>query len=693
MTMGTSGRRLAIALAVATVILGSLFVDMKTGFSSSPGVNIDLFSNKEQYNGRGHNMPSDAFGPEENVVLNALVTCNDSPVEDLLVAFNVQLPTSTSFGLTARTGPEGIAKVNFTISTLPISISEKAVFGTWFTQASVLMHNENYQDTMRFKVDWVVKLLSVRAIDSDLTTQTSFGMLGEVGFEITLRSISMIVRSAVISIVMQDELDVPVNSTTIDDFQVQPNEKLVFLYCKLKIPEYAYIGRATVSVSAFTAPLDRLGVPYCPPVSTSFFILLVEPLTVGFHDVAVVGIIPSTTSVEAGQPLNVSVVAQNEGTEAEQFNLTARCDDLPFETSGNVTLSPHTHLALSFVLNTSVFEVGNHTLSALIPYLVGEADLTDNLFVDGSIEIRAKSPTYIHDIAIVDIKVSSTSVYVGEEVQVNVSVLNRGNGTETFNVEVHYNSSLIGTSQINAFGPYAQTLLVFAWNTSFVPEGLYHICTSAFLADDINVTDNTLCDGYVEVKSSPPPPPNMFHDVAVLNVYPSEYFAYIGDTVDVTVIVRNLGNYTESFNVTVLTDAITVETSLVQNLGPGSEKTLVYHWDTTHVLEGNYVVSALASYVPGDANYGNNRYVDGAVRVATAPGREPIPSWFYWFLLLLFLILLALLLLALWYRRRKRSEAEFYSGWTAWYYSYDAPSRRTKASVTTKRSRQRTTRR
>jgi hypothetical protein len=694
MTMKTMLKRLAVALAISAILLSSVLPNTKIVCSSSSGVTIDLFSEKEHFNGKGPNVPCDAFGPEENVVLCALVTYDDVPVENLLVAFSVRPPTNVAFGLTARTGPDGIARVNFTISTPSASINESDVFGVWLAHASALMSDEVYQDTMSFKVDWIVKLISARAIDENLTTRVVFGIGGEVGLEIALRSVSMIVRSAVLSVIIKDELNVPVSSILINDFQVQPNEKVAFLYCRLQVPKWAYVGQATVYVSALTAPIDKNGTSYCPGVSTSFYLLSGELLTVRFHDVAVVSVLPSVTAVEAGQTLNVSVTVQNEATEVETLNVSAFCDGIPFGTSGNMTLPPYSHLTLDFMLNTSSFEIGNHTLSAFTPYLADEADQTDNLLVDGSVEIRTKSPTIVHDIAIVDVKVSNNSVYIGDQLQINVSILNKGNATETFNVEVHYNSSLAGISQSNPLESNTLTTLIFAWNTSYALEGVYQITASAPLAYDVNNSDNTFVDGFVEVKSKPnPPPPNVFHDVAVLNAYPSAYLAYIGDTVDVTVVVKNLGNYTESFNVTARTGAVAVKTSIVQDLGSGAERTVVFHWNTTQVHEGDYIVSASASHVSSEVNYENNDYVDGTVRVVAAPSREFPPDWFYWFLSLLFLILLALLLLALWYRRRKRSEAEFYSGWTAWYYGYDLPSRSTKTSMTTKRSRQRITRR
>jgi hypothetical protein len=673
MTMRTKLRGLAVALAISAILLSSALSSIEMAFSSSSGGSIDLFTDKEHFNGKGPNVQCDAFGPEEKVVLCALVAWNDFPVENLVVAFSVRLPTNASFVLTAITAPDGIATVNFTIHVPPMSINESDFFGVWLAQANVLMDNEVYEDTMWFKVDWIVKLISVRTIDGNLTSRVNFGIGGDVGLEIALRSVSMIARSAVLSVAIKDELAVPVNLTTINDFQVQPNEKMAFIYCKLQIPKWTYVGEATVLVSALTAPSEKNGVPYCPEVSTNFYAVPEEPLAVHFHDVAVVSVLPMVTSVEIGQSLNVGVIAQNEGTEVERFNVTARCDDLPFGASKSITLLPHSHVTFDFTLDTSLFGVGNHTLSASAPYLADEADLTDNLLVDGLVEVRTKPPTIIHDIAIEKIEVSNDSVYIGDQLQVNVSVLNKGNGTETFNVEVHYNLSLIGISQINALAPYALTTAVFTWNTSYVPEGTYQISAFAPLIRDVNASDNALVNGYVNVKSkpAPPSPPNMFHDVAVLNVYPSSYLAYIGDVVNITVVVKNLGNYTESFTLTVSTDSLAFRTSLVQALAPGAQRTLVFRWDTTHVREGDYMLSASASYIPDEANYDNNRYVDGIVRVVTAPRREFIPDWFYWFLLLLLLILVGILLLALWYRRRRKSEAAFYSGWTAWYYGYD----------------------
>jgi len=102
------------------------------------------------------------------------------------------------------------------------------------------------------------------------------------------------------------------------------------------------------------------------------------------------------------------------------------------------------------------------------------------------------------------------------------------------------------------------------------------------------------------------------HDIAIIAISPSSNFVFAGDIVDVNATVKNLGNFTESFNITLFyTHLVTTEvvnTLFVDGLGSGAERTLVFHWDTENVSEGNYTLSALASQVDGEENLDNNHY-------------------------------------------------------------------------------------
>jgi hypothetical protein len=65
--MDTKLKKLAVTLVIMTVLLSCTSTNMKIAFSNNTGGNIDLFTQKEPYSGKGTNMPSDTFAPQEEV--------------------------------------------------------------------------------------------------------------------------------------------------------------------------------------------------------------------------------------------------------------------------------------------------------------------------------------------------------------------------------------------------------------------------------------------------------------------------------------------------------------------------------------------------------------------------------------------------------------------------------------------------
>jgi hypothetical protein len=388
----TMREKSAATLAIAMVILVSTMASMESALSSSTSGKIDVFTQHEPYSGKGPNVPSDAFGPGDIVILYALVSYSNVSVQNLIVTFYVNPPDSLSFSVTAKTNASGIASINFTVPQNNDNITQ--FFGEWFVLTNVPIGEDLLQDTLTFRVDWVVKIVSVRTIDENLTSRSEFGIGGDVGLEITIRSIAMSIRNATLAIVIQDELSVPVNSSTINDFEVQPNEKLVFIYCKLYLPKWTHIGNASVSVSALTAPADQGGVAYCPEVSAGFFVSIYGPLTLNFHDVAIVKVVLSTTSVKSGEPVYIDVTVRNEGTAVESFNVSAYYTDRLIGTSTIVGLTSYSSIIVPFTFDTTGLDPGDYTISILIPQLINETDLTDNLFIDGIIEIKPAIKQY-----------------------------------------------------------------------------------------------------------------------------------------------------------------------------------------------------------------------------------------------------------------------------------------------------------
>jgi hypothetical protein len=197
--MSAKSKKLATILTITAILLGFALANINVASSGGTGGKLDLFTQKDPYSGKGPNMPSDAFGPHEVAILYALVTYNDMPVSDLLVAFYFTLPNNDSFGLTSLTNSSGIAKVSFTILTAPINVSEDEVFGMWHALANTFFEEQVFQDTLTFEVDWIVKLISVRTIDENLTYRANFGLGGDVELEVSLRSVAMTLTNAAIT--------------------------------------------------------------------------------------------------------------------------------------------------------------------------------------------------------------------------------------------------------------------------------------------------------------------------------------------------------------------------------------------------------------------------------------------------------------------------------------------------------------
>jgi hypothetical protein len=105
-------------------------------------------------------------------------------------------------------------------------------------------------------------------------------------------------------------------------------------------------------------------------------------------------------------------------------------------------------------------------------------------------------------------------------------------------------------------------------------------------------------------------------DIAIIDVEPYPNMVYSGRIVNVTVVAANLGDTTETFNVTAYYDNNTIGTQQVINLPPKHNTTLVFAWNTTGLEPcSNFTISAEASPVPYELNVTNNFYVDGFVKI------------------------------------------------------------------------------
>jgi hypothetical protein len=104
---------------------------------------------------------------------------------------------------------------------------------------------------------------------------------------------------------------------------------------------------------------------------------------------------------------------------------------------------------------------------------------------------------FTRDIAIVDVTPSTDQIYIGRTISINVTILNEGEVTETFNVILYYNitaGDIIGTQTVMNLLPGEHRTLTFIWNTTGVkPCYNYRITVYAIpVVGETDIADNTM---------------------------------------------------------------------------------------------------------------------------------------------------------------------------------------------------------
>lgn len=102
-------------------------------------------------------------------------------------------------------------------------------------------------------------------------------------------------------------------------------------------------------------------------------------------------------------------------------------------------------------------------------------------------------------IELTDISLSKTIVGRGNPMRIYVKIVNYGSNTQTFNLTVSYNSTILNTKPIMLEGK-SFTTITFWWNTTAVDAGNYTITAYAsHVEGEVNMTINELTDGIVNV--------------------------------------------------------------------------------------------------------------------------------------------------------------------------------------------------
>jgi len=226
------------------------------------GAMIDLYTQRD---GRGPNMPSDAFAPQEEVMLYAYVSYDCNPLEGKLVAFEVKDANGTCVTYkTDVTNASGLATASFRIASMPL-------FGTWSATATVEVLQRTISDSLIFNVGWIVEIDKVETVNEHGEVETSFVRGEHIRFNLTVHNIAFTSKIATFTIVAYDEQGVPVGVALLFGWPASPGTSQV-LIIDLQLPKWAYIGVGSVYANAYTNLPHIGGVPYCPEIFTVFII-------------------------------------------------------------------------------------------------------------------------------------------------------------------------------------------------------------------------------------------------------------------------------------------------------------------------------------------------------------------------------------------------------------------------------------
>jgi hypothetical protein len=159
---------------------------------------------------------------------------------------------------------------------------------------------------------------------------------------------------------------------------------------------------------------------------------------------------------------------------------------------------------------------------------------------------------------------------------------------------------------LNIYGAKAVTRITFMVKT--YGQTVLHLYDADVSTPTGGSLNPVIEDGFVAT---------LLTDVAIMFVnVTSSNKVYPGRIVTIDVVAMNRGNFTtETFNVTLHYDNHTIGVQTV-TLGPWSNNTLTFHWNTTGLTPcNNFTIWAEASTVPFELKFDNNVYYDGWVKI------------------------------------------------------------------------------
>ena len=189
--------------------------------------------------------------------------------------------------------------------------------------------------------------------------------------------------------------------------------------------------------------IKKLGTPYLPVhpgypsgVEVTLYVerYIPPPEIIEPRDVAILYATMNLDTIYAGQTLNITVVVKNFGNVTENINVTVYLDTTSIEEQPITEFEPNQEATLVFLLNTSEWAVGNHTVWAQASIVPNEIDTTNNVFIVGRVQVVAYMPLSA------SISPTTTKIKIGEFVAFTSTV---SGGVPSYTYQWYLNGSAV----------------------------------------------------------------------------------------------------------------------------------------------------------------------------------------------------------------------------------------------------------
>ncbi len=314
------------------------------------------------------------------------------------------------------------------------------------------------------------------------------------------------------------------------------------------------------------------------------------------HDVAVLNVTVSPSTVPQGQNVSVNVIVGDLGAFPESFNLTVYENTVSATLIlGNLVNQPISVGEVEsfiFILDTRLLAPGNYIVGA-VATIASDSNPGNNALTT-TLTVTSAS---IDRPPIANFTFTPSSPLAEQSVQFDGSLSADPDGFIT-GWEWAF-----GDSSFTAFGTFV--------SHTFASPGNYTV--------SLTVTDNSGLTSTRAVIVHVGTPPA--HDVAITGILTEPQTAVQGQTVGIGVVIVDNGLQDENVTVTAYYDSTHVigtrsNVEVVPNDLFGN--VIFFEWDTTGVPVGNHTISATA-FLPNDQSPSDNSFTDGQVSILPPP--------------------------------------------------------------------------